>query len=176
MNAFYLMKQMVSDDFIRISVPLNLQKGCMNSEFQYLDHRAMEIEVSLDYGTEFPDFILADGYAPFISERMRRLFEQQGIDNLFYKKSQFVMKDFDIEETYWFSLPPKIDCIDPECIDEDLGIAAKISILAERVGNYQIFKAEGLGCQNIIVTSCLKQILQDKIKQGELKGIKFQKI
>lgn len=148
----------------------------MNSEFQYLNHDPIEIEVPLDYGTVFPDYIVADGYAPFISDRLRRLFERQGVQNLFYKKTRLVMKDFDIEELYWFSLPPQINCVDPECVDPDLGIALNIRILADRVGNYQIFKLAGVGNQDVVVTRRLQQAIQDETEQGRLKGIKFKQL
>lgn len=176
MKRYFIMKPIISDSFIRISAPKELQKGCMNSEFQYLDHKPMEIEVSLDYGTDFPDYIIGDGYAPFISDKLRRLFEKEGICNLFYKRTRLTMKDFDIEELYWFALPPRIDCLDPEYIDPDMGIATEIHILDERVGNYQIFKIAKVGNHDIIVTEYLKDIIQEEIGKARMNGIRFKSL
>lgn len=173
MARYFIMKPIISDNFIRISAPKELQKGCMNSEFQYLDHKPMEIIVSLDYGTDFPDYIIGDGYAPFISDKLRRLFEKEGICNLFYKKTSLIMGDFDIEELYWFALPPRINCLDPEYIDPDMGIATEIHILDENVGNYQIFKLAGVGNHDVIVTSYLKNMIQEEIEARKMKGIRF---
>ena len=63
-----------------------LIRGCINSEFQFLDRQPLEVELSeTEGGLVFPDFILAgpDGCIPLMSEKMKRLMEQNSVDNCF---------------------------------------------------------------------------------------------
>lgn len=59
-----------------------LMEGCLNSEFQYLNHNIIESEISEDGGVEFPDFVI-NGCIPFISDKFKRLLDDLKVDNLF---------------------------------------------------------------------------------------------
>ena len=161
-----------SSNYICVEVSEFFETICRKSEFQYLDKEVLRIEVSLEGGNEFPDFLYVNDCVPMISTKLRQLFEKEKIDNLYYKKIILSVEDFAIEEEYWLALPPRIDCVDPECIDKDLGIAIEINIIPERVGNYKIFKMVNIGNSDIVITRELKEV----IEVGTFTGIKIQKI
>lgn len=172
---YYFLEQKRSEFYVRAAVPREIKRGCRDSEFQFLDRRPLELELENDYGTEFPDLIMAEDYVPFISERLKRLFDRWGIDNLFYKKILLKMPDFDVREQYWLALPPRIDCLDPEeALDPELGVCVKIAIIANRVGNYQIFKLKN-GNDEIIITKELREKLQKELDSQTIRGIIIKK-
>lgn len=176
MREYYIMQPVLSTDYILVNAPPDIQKGCMNSEFQFLDKKTRTLDISFDGGGEFPDFVMANQYAPYISDRLKRVFDRMGIDNLFYQKTIFSLREFDIEAIYWLAVPPRIKCLDPECIDETLGVATKIILLKEKIGNYKIFKAADVGNNEVIVSEEIKNELEMLLKKDALEGFKFKKI
>ena len=155
-----------------------LVRGCINSEFQFLDRQPLDVELSeTEGGLVFPDFILAgpDGCIPLMSEKMKRLMEQNSVDNLFYKRVYLTFASVGIREPYWLALPPRINCLDfenikkEEMIEEDVeGLMPwermrevnVIKIISSNVGNYKVFRLAEVVNQHIIVTEDLKNALE----------------
>ena len=168
---FYELQQKKSEFYVKVRVPPEIKRGAIDSEFQFLDHKEIEIELDDCYGTDFPDFIMAENYVPMISERLKQRFDSWGIDNLFYKKIRLTMKDYDINELYWLALPPRIDCLDPEkSFDKVLEICTRVVILPNKVGNYDIFKLKD-GMDAIIITERLKKLLLQETESQNIIGI-----
>ncbi len=168
---FYELQQKKSEFYVKVKVPREIKRGAINSEFQFLDHKEISIELDDDYGTDFPDFIMAEDYVPMISNKLKLLFDSWDIDNLYYKRILLKMTDYDLEEVYWLALPPRIDCLDPEeAFDDDLEMYTKIVILPNKVGNYDIFKLEK-GNDEIIITERLKQLLIKESDSHNINGI-----
>lgn len=168
---FYELQQKKSEFYVKVRVPPEIKRGVIDSEFQFLDHKEIFIELEDCYGTDFPDLIMADNYVPMISERLKQKFDSWGIDNLFYKRIKLKMTDYDIEEQYWLALPPRIDCLDPEkSFDKTLEICTRIVILPDRVGNYDIFKLKD-GNDAIVITERLMKLLIQEIDSQRLEGI-----
>lgn len=161
------------EDFIR---------ACNQSEFQYLDRRPIEIELSLDGGIEFPDFIVHDGCVSLVSEKFRRALDGAGVDNLFYKPVTLTFEQLGFAENYYLALPPRIDCLDrAESVivveendyalpEEFLKTVTQIVIAPRRVGNYKIFKLPPFFTNTeIIITEELKKFLE----QAALENVNF---
>lgn len=162
-----------------------LEKGCLNSEFQYLDHKPVESEVSEDGGLEFPDFVTA-GCIPFISDKFKRLLDELQVDNLFYKPIEFTFSLFGTKEYYYLALPPRINCLNWDESDvqteeneflmknELMREAEEIIINGYAVGNYKIFKLANVTNQEIIVTEEIKNAVEqanlENVYFAELKG------
>lgn len=168
---FYELQQKKSQFYVKVRVPPEIKRGAINSEFQFLDHKEISIELEDCYGTDFPDLIMAENYVPMISSKLKQLFDLWGIDNLFYKKIKLKMTDYDIEEQYWLALPPRIDCLDPEkSFDKRLEICTKIVILPNKVGNFDIFKIKD-GNDEIIITERLRKLLIQESDSHNIQGI-----
>ena len=173
---YYELQQKKSEFYVKVRVPPEIKRGVIDSEFQFLDHKEISVELEDCYGTEFPDLIMAENYVPLISARLKQYFDTWGIDNLYYKKIRLKMTDYEIEELYWLALPPRIDCLDPEkSFNEELGICNKIVILPNKVGNYNIFKLKN-GNDEVIITEYLRTMLNSKIDAQDLQGIIIKKI
>lgn len=164
-----------------------LRKGCSLSSFQYLNHKPITVSVDDNGGTEFPDFLISNGCIPLISERMKRVFERNKVDNLFYKKIYLEDNDLARREVYWLALPPRINCLDFETLfkqglmskdDEDIPLwqwcieAMGFKFISDNIGNYQIFKLSYVMNQDIFVTEALKNALQE----AGLENVYFKKI
>lgn len=162
-----------------------LMEGCLYSEFQYLDHKPLESEISEDGGMEFPDFITA-GCVPFISDRFKRLLDDLQVANLFYKPIAFTFSPLGLKEYYYLALPPRINCLnwDESGIQtEDNEFLAPTELMREAedivineyaVGNYKIFKLANVTNQEIIVTEEIKTAVEtanlENVYFAELKG------
>lgn len=162
-----------------------LMPGCLYSEFQYLDHRPLESEISEDGGMEFPDFITA-GCVPFISDKFKRLLDDLQVDNLFYKPIAFTFSPLGLKEYYYLALPPRINCLnwDESGVQtEDNEFLAPSELMREAddivineyaVGNYKIFKLVNVTNQEIIVTEEIKTAVETanlkNVYFAELKG------
>lgn len=149
-----------------------LKKGCRFSEFQYLDRKIINIEISDNGGIEFQDFLLIDNI-PIISNKFKNILEKNGVDNLFFKQINLTMNSVGIKEIYWLALPPRINCLvfDKSEFD-DCNYAEKIVIDDECIGNYKIFKISNVTNQEIVITKDLKEI----IERENLTGINIYKI
>lgn len=173
---FYELQQKVSEFYVKVRVPPEIKRGCIYSEFQYLDHRELQVELEDTCGTEFPDLIMAENYVPLISNKLKRMFDTWGIDNLYYKKMILKMSAYDIEETYWLALPPRIACLDPEeAFDEEFSACIRIVILSNKVGNYDIFKLQK-GNDEVIITDRLKELLTNELEKGSIQGIVIKEV
>lgn len=183
---FYIMyAEPCVDEYVKLPDTLKEQliPGCLNSEFQYLDHSLVESEISEDGGLEFPDFLVS-GCIPLISERCKMVFDELHIDNVFYKPIQLTFNQFGIKESYWLALPPRINCLNREMCgivienneflwpDEKMQEATRIIIDPSAVGNYKIFKLANVVNQDIIVTEEVKWA----VEQAKLENIYFEKL
>lgn len=146
-------------------------EACCSSEFQFLDREPISVEVAPDSGNICQDIII-ENHVPLISERLKTIFDEHGVDNLFYKKVILTKDDIGMEEIYWLALPPRIKCLNRrksefEGEDEAHNRAKKIVISTKRVGNYKIFKLDTLRNNEIIITEDLAEAL----KKADLTGI-----
>lgn len=146
-------------------------EACCASEFQFLDREPISIEVSPDSGNICQDLIV-ENHVPLISERMKSIFDERGVDNLFYKKVILTKEDIGMKEIYWLALPPRIKCLNRrrsefEGEDESHSRAKKIVISTRRVGNYKIFKLDTMRNSEIIIT----EDLADELKKADLLGL-----
>ena len=173
---FYEVQQKKSEFYVKVKVPREIKRGVKDSEFQFLNHREIVVELEDTYGTDFPDLIMAENYVPFVSTKLKQLFDTWGIDNLYYKKIVLNLSGYDISEVYWLALPPRIDCLDPEkSFDKELEICNKIIILPDKVGNYDIFKLLN-GNDEIIITEKIKKFMTRELESQNIQGIVIKKI
>lgn len=160
-------------------------QGCYRSEFQFLDKKALEVEIGDNGGLEFPDFLLYGSCVPLVSEKFRQVLEKAGADNLFYKRVFLTSGLLGLREPFWLALPPRIRCLDRRksvieveeneyCEPDELQReAVKIVIDPRKTGNYKIFKLPAeLDNQEIIVTEELKKA----IEASQLENVHFAKI
>lgn len=171
MKFFVMYAETCVEDYVVPSEEiLELKRGCLNSEFQFLDKSPLRVEVSDKGGIYFPDFILK-GSIPLISTAMKRTFEKFGVDYVFYKPIQLTISELGRSENYWLALPPRINCLDTEksiievednefiLPTELIREAKKICIVENQIGRYNIFKLSGVVNQEIIVTENFKNAL-----------------
>ena len=148
-----------------------LERACLNSEFQFLDKAPLNVEISDEGGLYFPDFILS-GTIPLISTAVKRVFESFGVDYVFFKPINLTSTELGRNENFWLALPPRINCLDWErsiIETEDNKFAPPIELIREakkffidenQIGRYDIFKLAGVVNQEIIVTEKLKDALE----------------
>ena len=146
------------------------ERGCLNSEFQFLDHSPLDVEISDEGGIYFPDFILQNSI-PLISGGMKKIFDKFQIDYVFYKPIRLTYSELGRAENYFLALPPRINCLEPlrsviEVEDNEFVLpnelireAKKIYIAENQIGRFNIFKLAGVVNQEIIVTEKLKNAL-----------------
>ena len=149
---------------------LQLERGCVNSEFQFLDRKPLDVEISQAGGNYFPDFILYRSI-PLVSQGIRRVFDKFKIDYVFFKPIRLTCAEFGLAENYWLALPPRINCLNlTESVVEVeennfllpcelMCTAKKISVAPSKIGRYEIFKLAGVVNQEILVTQNLKEAL-----------------
>lgn len=150
---------------------LQLERACLNSEFQFLDRTALSVEISDAGGLYFPDFILS-GIIPLVSTAVKRVLENFNADYVFFKPIRLTVTDLGRVEDFWLALPPRINCLDwersiLEVEDNEFALpfermreAKKILIDENQIGCYNIFKLAGVLNQEIIVTERLKTALE----------------
>lgn len=142
--------------------------ACSMSEFQYIDKNPVSIELPAESGRECQDIIYKQGIL-LISDRLREFLDEEKIDYLFYKKIVLKKSDIGIEETYWLTIVPKINCMNIEKseIDEFLNVADMVCIDSDKIGRYQIFKLARVNNLEIIVT----KELADKLREEQFEGM-----
>lgn len=188
MSYFILYAETCIEEYAEPSDEIDvLLKSCISSEFQYLNHDALSVEISEESGLIFPDLILAKGAIPLISDRMKRCFDEQNVDNLFYKRITLTCNDLGKKEYYWLALPPRINCLDFGWLDgagyitnenQDLPLwqwsreVKEIRIISANVGRYKIFKLSGVINQEIVITKNLK----DALEKEKFENVYFQEI
>ena len=171
MKFFIMYAQTCIEDYVLPGEKIfQLERGCLNSEFQFLDHSPLNVEISDEGGIYFPDFILQNSI-PLISTRMKNLFDKFQVDYIFYKPINLTYSELGRAENYFLALPPRINCLDLKEslieIEENEFIlpielireAKKIHIAENQIGRYNIFKLAGVVNQEIIVTEKLKDAL-----------------
>ena len=81
---FYILSAVRYEENVNIdSENLNfLKKGCRFSEFQYLDKKPIDIEISDYGGIEFQDFLLVDDI-PIISNKFKNILKNVNIIRIF---------------------------------------------------------------------------------------------
>ena len=158
-----------------------LEKGCWQSEFQFLDRSPLDVEISENGGAYFPDFILQNSI-PLISHGIKKFFDKFQVDYVFYKPIRLTYSKLGRAENYFLALPPRINCLNmsesvfevedtenffPEMTSKT---ATKIVIDRNKVGNYKIFKLPQFFLNaEIIVTEDLKTALEN----AELSNVNF---
>lgn len=151
-------------EFLDIGDALDdISLSCLMSEFQYLDKMPRIVELSEDSGTECQDFIYYRG-VPLVSENLKKFFDLEKVDYLFFKKIILKKTNVGLEETYWLALPERINCLnrDKSNIDDFLNVADRICIDADKIGRYKIFKLAGVNNNEIIVTEDFAEKLKEK--------------
>lgn len=116
---------------------------------------------------------------------MKKYLDKLGVDYIFYKKVIISDEILGIEEVYWLTSIPRIDCIDFEKSDiEDAdeydyndGIVPFYNInnpfiIPECCGRYEIFRLLGSSCNRIYVSGAMKKNLE----AGKFIGLGFRKI
>ena len=171
---FYIMySQSCVEEYVIPGDELNiLRKGCKYSEFQFLDHSSMTVEVSEDGGLEFPDFLIHREVIPLISENFRQVLDRLGIDNLFYKPITLTNSSTGESESYFLSLPPRINCLNRSASKISIEEQKVVEIVIDErlVGNYKIFKLPSeFANQEIIVTEEVKSA----VEAAELENVFF---
>lgn len=154
-------------------VPDDLKYGCRRSEFQYIPKDLSVLEADISCGGRLPDFMYdPENYIPLISDRLKNLFDDMDIRNLFYRRVKIIKKGESFSESYWLAVPPRIDCIDYEksVIDELFNETEILAIDEYKTGNYEIFKVSGAADSQIIVTEKLKNTVE---KYGFTEGFVF---
>ena len=161
MKFFILYAQPDVEEYAKPGEAINrLRRGCRFSEFQYLDRKPLDVEISDDSGDEFPDFIL-QGIIPLVSTGIKRVLENFGVDSVFFKPLRLTRSELGIAEDYFLALPPRIDCLDERSVIVNKH-AKKIFVDDDKIGRYDIFKLSGVDNQEIIVTEKLKDALAAK--------------
>ena len=168
MNKFFVIDSVLSrDDYIKIEFSLDEFNwlACLKSEFQYLDHSIISVEVDEDSGEIFQDFVYLSGVL-LISDRLKNLFDSLGIDYLFYKKVLLTKKNIGREEDYWLTVPERIDCLDKENSEINARRKAKsIKIEEDKTGRYEIFKLAGVVNPEIIISERIATALRDSFRK-----------
>ena len=175
---FYMLKSTSNaEEYIILSGGFaNLKRYCMRSEYQFLDSKPVRFEISERGGLELPDVILQEGIW-FIADRVKDTLDDFGVDYIFYKKAEIVSDKFGIYETYWITVPPRIDCLDLDESDLDNewdfidGLIPnmnfkKISISPGMLGRYDVFKIIGINDYNVYITSRMYDVLASKSFSG----------
>lgn len=176
MRFFELYADSCVEDFIKLensAFSEKFERACHFSEFQFLDHKPIEIEISQDGGITFPDLLIQENVIVLISAKMRKIFDACGVDNLFYKPVTLTFSQLGFAENYFLALPPRIDCLkmsasvieieDGENFlpEMTLKTVEKIFIDQNKIGNYKIFKLPPFFTNTeIIVTEDLKSALE----------------
>ncbi|MCR5834293.1 MAG: hypothetical protein K6G55_06575 [Selenomonadaceae bacterium] len=173
------------EDYVSLDVNSfdeNFTDACYRSEFQYLDHQPIEVEISTEGGLTFPDFLICGGCIPLVSEKLRRIFDSVHVDNLFYKPITLTFNQLGYAEHYYLALPPRIDCLNREesiieieeneyALPEELmKTITKIVVNPFKAGNYKIFKLPSFSSNTeIIITDELKKLLE----RNSLENVNF---
>lgn len=138
----------------------NLKKYVREYEIQFIDKNLLEIEVSDKGGIEYPDCITQS--LPLVSDKMKRIFEENEINNIFYKPIFLIDNLLEEKHLYWLTVIPYIECFQEQ----------SEKYIPEKIGNFKIFRDKNKDGNIIYVTEELKNILENK----GLKGIYFYNI
>lgn len=169
---FYVMYASPSvEDYVKAGEAIQpLERGCLMSEFQFLDHSRLTVEADENGGITFVDFIQAGeaGCIPLISDRFYQILKNAGVDYLFYKPVDITISELGYCEHYWLALPPRIYCLnesqstfrEKQQYPRELRKVENIVISERNIGRYQIFQLAGTVNEEIIVKEELKTIVE----------------
>ncbi len=150
-----------------------LSSGCRESEFQYIPEKIGKIFLNDESGDELPDFICDElNNVPLISERLKKLFDEISIKNLYYQRVQLIRERDELSVSYWLAVPPRISCLNKarSRINEKWQRAETLVIDPVRTGSYKIFKIADAMNDEIIVKRELRDLIESK---GFTKGFLF---
>ena len=153
-------------------------------ELQFIGHNPVTCSVSEQSGFEAADYIYNRGFHIF-SERLKRFFDNEGIDNVFYKPMNIISEELGIDERYYITVVPRIDCLDIEkSVSEDernwdtgFGMIPRLKfenlhIKNTSIGRYKMFRLLGIEDEKIYITDELCLSLKDESFLGlEYKNI-----
>ncbi len=153
-----------------------IRDPCWSSEFQFLNKEPVEIELSNNIIHNWPDFIF-DGVVPLISERLKDVFDEHGIDYLFFKKVLLKQSHRGVKELYWLALPARINCLnESESVFDDGCAEEKVVINPTKIGRYDIFKISSIKNPDIYVSEFLYRVLSklknDDVIDGSIEFVK----
>lgn len=143
------------------------------SDFQYLTKEPAVVETSEDGGFEYPDYIWYP--VPLISERFKRVLDNNGIDNVFYKPVYIEDELLEKRTMYWLAVFDAIECLDYEksLKDEELEWSyEKVVINPLKTGRYKVFKCSEINEQDIF----FKEDIVRELESLDLKGVRFDEI
>ena len=125
------------------TIPYSFERACYSSFFQHIDpYTTLKLGVTPESPEKYSDFMYMKGI-PLVSDYIRNLFYDSGIDNLLYK--QIILEhpvSLNCHEC-WLALPPLIDCLDYEksvFMPYDSDMVESIVIDRRKTGRYDIFK------------------------------------
>ncbi|HOV26146.1 MAG TPA: hypothetical protein PK566_07300 [Pseudobacteroides sp.] len=154
------------DHIMRIGIPadFNLDRRALYfGEMQYIDLR-QEVLVLVKRNEELPDIYNYD--LPLISHRMKEVFDDIGVDNVYYKPILLV-ENKDSYFEYYIPFVRVIDCVKWEKSEyrEKTGglkdIEGAFEIDDQKVGNYKIFKIEDALSEIWVINQELKEALEN---------------
>lgn len=163
------------------TVPYAFEDACYSSLFQLIDpYTPLAIGITEESPEKFSDFLYMQGI-PLISDYMKSLFDDFGIDNVFYKRIILEHPVSLNQHECWLALPPAISCLDYEKstfmpFDDDM--VEDIVLDKRQIGRYDIFKISSrtnrtVSTDTIILTEKFYRYLTDTTeKTGKpLKGV-----
>lgn len=156
--------------------PAGIRLPYMRGELQFLDQSELNLNISDQGGIDAMDVICQDGLL-FVSDSFKQALDEEGIDYVYYKKANAASPQLGIYETYWLTLPPRLDCLNTEdsVFDRDWDLAdglipmlraEKVVILEKRLGRFRIFKIAGLADNDVYLTQDLYESLCHKDLDG----------
>jgi len=179
MSDFYIMWADDSPDYISLDsdmIPIKFEDACFNSEFQHIfPKEKMTLELSEDSETIFPDFIYDESCGiPLISDKLKLIFDDFGIDNLVYQRIVLHQEDSGTDIECWLALPPKINCLNFKKSEfmESTGSVIEMVIDKRKVGRYDIFKVSGkssglvAGAKIIVTKRLYDYLIGEKERTG----------
>lgn len=187
-NVYMLDILSVSEEYIVPKLNESILKNRTHyyrDERWYLDDSPEIIELDPDKGgIEVPDILLCNEFV-FFSDKLKCILENCGVDYIHYKKITISDEVLGIEEAFYLTCIPRIDCIDFERssisnadeYDYNDGIVPfyninKPVIVPENCGRYEIFRLLGSDCSRIYVLDGLYK----KLSGADIIGIGFRKV
>lgn len=171
------------EDYAKLIGPFSDFKfHCQKSQLQFLDKNTIELSISDDGGIKIPDIIYQEGLF-FISNKFKEILQCEKIDYVNYKKVEIIDHDLGIKEVMFILIPPIIDCLDIDNIDQAIewdynqGLVPlldiqNVKIRSDLIGRFSIFKVFGVLGNFIYITSELYNILN----LCDLEAISFSKL
>lgn len=156
------------------TVPYGFERACYSSFFQLIDpYGTLAMGVTAESPEKYSDFMYMNGI-PLVSDYMKSLFDDFGIDNVLYKRIILEHPVSLNQHECWLALPPAIACLDYERstfmpFDDDM--VESIAIDKRKAGRYDIFKIsnrtnETVSTDTIILTEKFYSYLLDATEKN----------